>query len=143
MEKFKKQIRAKMIFYSGFAVLMAATYTVIYFILDDKDAFAAWYSFGFCSGVIAAGVVLAIRYGLIFKDPERLKKLYIAETDERNRLIREKTTSGSFTVSALIFGFAASITSFFSETVTSVLAAVIFVMVIVKMSFKFYYDRKY
>ncbi|MCH5350185.1 MAG: hypothetical protein J1E40_12730 [Oscillospiraceae bacterium] len=143
MEKFKKQIRAKMIFYIGFAVLMGVTYTVIYFILDDKLTFAAGYSFGFCFGVIAAAVVLAIRCGLAFKDPERLKKLYIAETDERNRLIREKTTSGSFTLSALIFGFAASVAAFFSETVTSVLAAVILVMAAVKMSLKFYYDRKY
>ena len=143
MEKFKKQIIAKMVICIAFAVLTAAVYAGMYAFLAKEDSFAAGYRMGFFAGMIAVVLVYAVRYGAVLKDPEKLKKLYILETDERSRLIREKTASGSFTVTALILGFAAGIATFFSDTVACVLAAVIAVMAVIKMSFKFYYDRKY
>ena len=143
MEKFRKQIKIRLITYLAFDVLMAVVYLIVYNIYDDKYTFSAGYSTGFFSGVVGAVIVLAIRCAVVLRDPEKLKKLYILETDERSRLIREKTASGSFTVSVLILGFAAVIATFFSDTVVCVLAAVIIVMTVVKLSLKFYYDRKY
>ena len=143
MEKFRKQIKIKLVLYIAFAVLMAAAYMAVWLIYTDRDTFSAGYSSGFFSGIIAAVLVIVFRYGMVLKDPEKMKKLYVLENDERMRLIREKTASGSFTVSVSILGFATVIATFFSRTVVCVLAAVIGGMVLTKVLFKFYYDRKY
>ena len=143
MEKFRKQIKIKLVLYIVFAVLMAAAYMAVWLIYTDRDTFSAGYSSGFFSGIIAAVLVIVFRYGMVLKDPEKMKKLYVLENDERMRLIREKTASGSFTVSVSLLGFATVIATFFSRTVVCVLAAVIGGMVLTKVLFKFYYDRKY
>ena len=143
MEKFKKQIIAKIVICIVLAVLTAAVYISVYIFLDEKTTFSAGFSSGLCASLITIILICTARYGSALKDPEKLKKLYIAETDERIKLIREKTASGSFTVSVFILGLSALVSSFFSETVTYVLAGVIGVLAVIKMSFKFYYDRKY
>ena len=143
MEKFRKQIITRLIICMIFAVLTAAVYITIYALFIDEKPFSAGFSAGLCSGFITTLIIYAVRYGSAIKNPEKLKKLYIAATDERSRLIREKTASGSFTASVLVLGLATVIATFFSNTVACVLAAVIAVMAVIKMSFKFYYDRKY
>ena len=143
MEKFRKQIKIKLFMYIVFAVLMPAAYIAVSFIYPDNDTFSAGYSAGFCSGFTLVSLVFAVKYAVVLRDPEKLKKLYVLETDERSRLIREKTASGSFVITVFILGFATVIATFFSDTVVCVLAAVIGVMAAVKMSLKFYYDRKY
>lgn len=143
MEKFKKQIIAKMVFCIVFAVLIAAAYAGMYAFFANEDSFSEGYSMGFFAGLIVVVLAYAVRYGSVLRDPEKLKKLYIAETDERSRLIREKTASGSFTASVLILALATGVAAFFSVTVSCILAGVIAVLAVIKMSFKFYYDRKY
>lgn len=143
MEKFKKQIAAKIVICIVFAVLTAAVYAGMYAFFANEDSFSAGFSSGACAAFITILLVYAARYGSALKDPEKLKKLYIAENDERSRLIREKTASGSFTATVLILGLATAVATFFSATVSCVLAGVIGVIAVIKMSFKFYYDRKY
>lgn len=143
MEKFRKHIKIKLVLYIVLAVFMTAVYTAVSFIHPDSDTFSAGYSSGFCSGFVLVAVVFAVRYAIMLRDPEKLKKLYVLETDERSRLIREKTASGSFVITVFILGSATIIATFFSDVVVCVLAAVIGVMAAVKMSLKFYYDRKY
>ena len=143
MEKFRKQIKIKLVMYIVFAVLMTAVYIAVSFIYPDSDTFSAGYGSGFCSGFTLVSVVFAVRYAIVLKDSEKLKKLYVLETDVRLRIIREKTASGSFVITVFILGFATVIATFFSDTVVCVLAAVIGVMAAVKLSLKFYYDRKY
>lgn len=143
MEKFRKQIKIKLVMYIAFAVLMTAVYVAVRFIYPDSDTFSAGYGYGFCSGFTLVSVVFAVKYAVVLKDAEKLKKLFVLETDERSLLIREKTASGSFVITVFILGFATVIATFFSDTVVCVLAAVIGVMAVVKMSLKFYYDRKY
>lgn len=143
MEKFRKQIIAKIIICIVFAVLTAAVYAGMYVFFAKEDSFSAGYGMGFFAGLIVVVLAYAARYGSVLKDPEKLKKLYILENDERSRLIREKTASGSFTASVLILGLATAVATFFSATVSCVLAGVIGVIAVIKMSFKFYYDRKY
>ena len=143
MENFKKQIFKKLVVCIIFAVLTATVYIAVYVLFSEKTMFSAGFSTGLFAAWITIIIANAVRYCSTLKDPEKLKKLYIAETDERTRLIHEKTASGSFTASVFILGLTTLIASFFSETITYVLAGVIGVMAIVKVSFKFYYDRKY
>lgn len=142
MEKFRKQLIFRTVFVFIFVVLIAAAYIVIYANIDEKPVSAA-YSSGFCTGLLAAAAVYAARYIPAFKDEEKLKKLYVAENDERERFIREKTASGSFSVFAFILGAGIVISTLVSPATASVLAVVLAVMVLVKMIFNFYFRRKY
>ena len=143
MEKFKKQIIVKIVICVVFVVLTAAVYAGMYTLFANEDSFSAGYGMGFFAGLVVVVLAYAVRYGSILKDPEKLKKLYILENDERYRLIREKTASGSFTATVLILGLATAVATFFSTTVSCVLAGVIGVIAVIKMSFRFYYSRKY
>ena len=142
MEKFRKQLIFRTVFVFIFIVFVTAAYIVIYSTIDVKPVSAA-YSSGFCTGILAVAVVYAARYIPAFKDEEKLKKLYVAENDERERLIREKTASGSFSVCAFILGAGIVISTLVSPPTAGVLAVVLGGMALIKMIFNFYYRRKY
>ncbi len=142
MEKFKKQLIFRTVFLFIFVVLIAAAYIVIYVNIEEKPVSAA-YSSGFCTGLLAGAAVYAARYIPALKDEEKLKKLYVAENDERERFIREKTASGSFSLFAFILGAGIIISTLVSPETARVLGIVLGGMVLVKMIFNFYYRRKY
>ncbi len=98
---------------------------------------------GLCAILIVYAVVMSFRLYMLTIDEKKLDELYRKSTDERYALIREKTASGSFTVSSFIICLGAIVTSFFSKEITIVLTAVIGVMTVCKLCFKFYYERKY
>ena len=142
MEKFRKQLIFRTVFVFIFVVLIAAAYIVIYANIDEIPVSAA-YSSGFCTGLLAVAAVYAARYFPAFKNEEKLKKLYVAENDERERFIREKTASGSFSVCAFLLGAGIIISTLVSPAAARVLGIVLGGMVLVKMIFNFYYRRKY
>ena len=142
MEKFRKQLIFRTVFVFIFIVFVTAAYIVIYTNIGEKSVSAA-YSSGFCTGLLAVAAVYAARYIPAFKDEEKLKKLYVAENDERERLIREKTASGSFSVCAFILGAGIVISTLVSPPTAGVLAVVLGGMALIKMIFNFYYRRKY
>lgn len=77
------------------------------------------------------------------KDPERLEELYRQYTDERNILIREKTSGGSFMATVFIICIAIMIFSYISIPVTLVLAGLLVVMLLIRLLLKIYYEKKY
>ena len=107
MEDFRKQVKKTLNIYR--AVLIAAFGT------------------GVCASIITLMIVNVSRYSTALKNDEKLKKLYILETDERERLIYEKSNSSSFRAVIILLG----------------LAAIIIAIAFVQAAFKFYYRRKY
>ena len=142
MEKFRKQLIFRTVFVFIFIVFVTAAYIVIYTNIGEKPVSAA-YSSGFCTGLLAVVAVYAARYIPAIKDEEKLKKLYVLENDERERLIREKTASGSFSVFSFILGAGIIISTLISPETARVLVVVLAGMVLLKMVFNFYYRRKY
>ena len=108
-----------------------------------------WDSFnqGFCFGIVCAiiGVVLGtvIKYMNAIKKEEKLRKLYIKETDERIKIIEEKIGSVGFNI--CIFGMliTAVISSFINTTIFLTLLGCAFFFVIIKLILKIYYVKKY
>jgi len=143
MEKFKKDLAAKMFILWGAALFGNAVYWVFSAIKENAGDYTRGFGFGLCAVLIAYAAVTSFRLYIIQTDEKKLKELYRKSTDERYVLIREKTASGSFTVSTLIISLSAIFFSFISEEITMVLACVIAVMAVCKLCFKFYYDRKY
>lgn len=150
MDDFRKQVKKTLNIYR--AVLIAAV--VIFAFLNIAEITALFgeestndlsngFGTGACASIITLMAIAIYRYNSALKNDEKLKKLYILETDERERLIYEKTNSASFRTVIILLGFAAMAASFFSKTVFYTIVAIIMVIAFVQAAFKFYYRRKY
>lgn len=143
MEKFKKDLAAKMIMLWVAASFGNTVYWVFSAVKKDADEYTKGFGFGLCAVLFIYAAITSFRLYIIKIDEKKLEELYRKSTDERYALIREKTASGSFTVSTIVICLGAIVSSFFSKEITMVLACVIAVMAICKCCFKFYYERRY
>ncbi|MCL1886262.1 MAG: hypothetical protein FWF98_05895, partial [Dehalococcoidia bacterium] len=72
--------------------------------------------------IIVASIIIILGYSvtkyiMAIRDPERLKRLYISETDERNILIKQKTDSVGMSIVMYVVAIAAAIAGNDSEPV--------------------------
>lgn len=150
MEDFRKQVRKTLNIYR--AVLIAAI--VILIVLNvieiaaelgekSTNDLSNGFGTGVCASIITLMIVNVSRYSTALKNDEKLKKLYIMETDERERLIYEKSNSSSFRAVIILLGLAAMVASFFSKPIFYTIVAIIIAIAFVQAAFKFYYRRKY
>lgn len=150
MEEFRKQVQKTLNIYR--AVLMAAIVILVVLneieitaVLGEKSMtdLSSGFGTGVCSSIITLMIINVCRYSTALKNDEKLKKLYILETDERERLIYEKTNSSSFRAIIILLGFAAMVASFFSKPIFYTIVAIIVAIAFIQVAFKFYYRRKY
>ena len=150
MEDFRKQVQKTLNIYR--AVLIAAIIVLVFLNIIEITALLGeesttdmsnGFGTGACASIITFMAIAISRYHAALKNDEKLKKLYILETDERERLIYEKTNSSSFRTVIILLGFAAMIASFYSKTIFYTIVAIIMVIAFVQAAFKFYYRRKY
>lgn len=144
MENFRKQAKRTLKIY--IAVLAAAIVLwVVFTVLEISGGENNSSNFrnGACAGITTLMALNIARYSAALKNDEKLKKLYIAETDERTRLIYEKSNSSSFRALIIVLGLSTIVSSFYSDTVFYTLIAVIFVIIFIQAIFSFYYRRKF
>ena len=60
----------------------------------------------FGAALFLCGIVKAVRYTIIMKDPEKMDKIEIAERDERNIMLYEKARSLAFAAFITMAGIA-------------------------------------
>ncbi len=156
MEKFRKQIKRRLTTNVVLAIFLAALFAVL-MIMDatnawstflpieenGDNAFLAGFRSGFCTSLIGFFVVKIIILSRALKDEKKLKTMYIKETDERNMLIEQKTSTASFAVTIIGLGVACVVVSFFSRPILYTLICVILFVSIVKVAFGIYFSRKY
>ena len=159
MENFRKQIKRRLTTNVVLAVFLTVLFAVL-IIMDLNNAwsnvlpaeltggnesldFMAGFRSGFCVSIIGFVVVNAIICARVLKDEKKLKALYIKETDERNLMIAQKTSSASFAVTIMGLAVACVVVSFFSRPILYTLVCIIFFIVIVQFGFKLYFSRKY
>lgn len=156
MEKFRKQIKRRLRTNVVLAILLVALFASL-MIMDatnawstflpieenGDNAFLAGFRTGFCTSLIGFAVVKIIILSRALKDENKLKAMYIKETDERNLLIEQKTSTASFAVTIIGLGVACVIVSFFSRPILYTLICVILFVSIVKVAFSIYYSKKY
>ena len=156
MEKFRKQIKRRLRTNVVLAIFLVALFAAL-MIMDatnawstflpieenGDNAFLAGFRTGFCTSLIGFAVVKIIILSRALKDENKLKAMYIKETDERNLLIEQKTSTASFAVTIIGLGVACVIVSFFSRPILYTLICVILFVSIVKVAFSIYYSKKY
>lgn len=146
-EKLKKRNGANLVL----LIVLAALYGGLLFLTRELPSesdirfhdFFRGFHLGFFSAVEAVLLYTLVKNGFTLKHPERLRKRYIKETDERMALIRQKT--GSFGLAVCEMGLLAGAVAagFFSETIFfSLLGAAMFV-ILVENTLMVYYKHKY
>ena len=106
---------------------------------------SGWRGFisGACSGVLILMCIGLVRIRKALQDPEKLKKLYIKETDERENMVCKMAGTTALR-SFLLLGMVASIIAgFFSISVALTIAGCILVQSFLTIGFLMYYKRKF
>jgi len=149
MEEFRKTLQRRQT-YLSLGLLFAAVVILLgrgLARIQSNSVFAPEIVSGFHTGLATAftAVLLfrTVRIRMMSKNPEQMKKLYIAETDERTLLIKQK--SGSVGMNFVLYGLlvGACVAGYFEIIAFfTLLCATVFVA-LVRLSLKLYYRRKY
>ncbi len=150
MEKFKMDLKKRLYGLVGFN-LVAVAFIVLTLIYRTKIAGGSQnlsdmirgYQFGIFTGIQVMMLKDIVNYTRALRDEGRLKKLYIAENDERSRLIQDKIGGVGLNLSLAVLGIASIIAGFFNQLVFLTLVAVLIFMALMKGSLKLYYRRKF
>ena len=144
MENFKKELQAKM----TMTVWAAALNEILYFAMnifckEKVSEFASNLSTYLSIALFVYALVQWFRYMLMIQDETKLEAAYIKSKDERNIMIREKTSGASYMISIYMLCAGVIVSSFFSQGICIAFMCVIIAMLLVNVCCKFYYKRKY
>lgn len=147
MEEFKKQLRSRqMMLVAGLmiacsAVSLTGGHEPV--MPDFFKGFVDGFQVGLLAALLGVTIFFLIRIQIAVRDPEKLKKLYVAETDERKLFIQQKAGSLGFTV--VLFGLvlATIVAGNYNITVFfTLLGATVFVEMVGGL-LKIFYKLKY
>lgn len=144
MEEFRQKIKKSIKIYKA-VIIGAILLWIVLLIVTKLNGITRATDFGdgFCVSVIIIMAINISQYSSALKSDEKLKKLYISETDERTRLIQERSYAVALSTTFCILGLSAMVTSFFYKPAFYTLVAVIIVIAAVQGGFQFYFSRKY
>lgn len=141
MEVFKKKLKNRIII-TGIYILAIVAIMIAVAIVGVEDE-ATSFTLGFGCGIGAVALVLCIRDGAALKNEEKLKRLYIEETDERRQHINAMVGSKGMVIFIAVTALAMLISNYFNQTVFFTLLAALGLMIIIKAALVTYYKRKF
>ena len=149
MENFKKQLFSRQVLL--IAGLLFATAALVFTGRFEKEAaapenlrgFIDGFQIGIAAGLLAVLLMFAVKHFLAIRNPDRMKKLYIAETDERRLFIKQKT--GDIGMNIISYGLVVgtAIAGNIHDTVFLTLLGASLFVTTVRAFLKIYYNIKY
>jgi len=149
MDDFKKKLQGRQLVLA--AGLLCACCAVLLSRNFPKEPsaseFLQGFTAGFQSGIIAVLVgflvFFFVRNIFVMRNPERLKRLFISETDERKLFIMQK--SGSSGMNIVVYGLAVgtAVAGNLNDTVFFTLLGACLFVTMVRVALKLYYRTKY
>ena len=151
MDAFKKKVKVRITVCGGLVLIGTALIVINRFLgehigigFDPSETMLDSHAFNL--GLICAFIFIVVfrihKYSAALRNDEKLKKMYIAETDERTLLILQKSGSIGMNVSMVGLTIGASISAYFNVTVFfALLGACLFISVI-RGFLKLYYKNK-
>jgi len=145
MEQFKKRLVVQQICLAIGITLLIAVF-IVSLNIESTPSAAGHFIEGFQAGItvtlVGLFVFLIVRARVAIKDADKLRKLYISETDERTLLIRQK--SGSAGMNIVMYGLiiGAFVAGNFNEVVCLTLLGACLFVGLVRGFFKLYYRVK-
>ena len=142
MEAFRKKLERRVKLYALVGALFSIMIIVSVRVFKNANDYSQGTALGFCCGSCGVYLFMLLKNAAVLRDEEKLRRLYIETTDERNIAIAKETMSTSYTVSMLVLVAVCVISGFFSEVVSLTLGAVIIVLAVVRLLVGIYYKRK-
>ncbi|MBP7188293.1 MAG: hypothetical protein KBA55_16400 [Ruminococcus sp.] len=141
MEEFRKKLRRRIMLSVIFCLSGLFIYVALIRITGAPE-YTKGILIGVLSGSLTVSVFNIFRLMPLLQDEEKLKKAYIAETDERNTLIQKEAARTVMSISIMIAALAAIAASFFNPVITLTLSANIILIGIVSIAVTAYYNKK-
>jgi len=146
MEKFRETIRKRKYMFAIVVLgLVIANIILMHFgnsLTEHKGDFFRGYQGGLAGGLSAVAISYIVKYAKAEKNDELLKKLYIAETDERTLLIHQKSGSLGMFLVIWILLVASIIAGYYNFTVFVTLLVAALLVGVVRIALKIYYNSK-
>ena len=150
MDNFRIALKRRLFLMGGFniAALAFITLTLLYrTTLAPGSESLADMTRGFQVGIFVGFQVMLlldiIKSFKALRNEQEIKKLYIAEHDERAKFIQDKIGGMGLNISLAVLAVAAIIAGFFHQLVFITLVGVIVFMSLVKGTLKLYYRNKF
>ena len=146
MEQFKKHLYGRIVLMAIASIIIGGIYILLFFDiigLPGAPDFIRWFGAGIFLVIEVFLVVYIFKYAASINNEQLMKKIYIAENDERTRMILQRTGAAGMTICSIVLAFATIVAGFFSTTVFYTLLAVTAFVAMVKLAFKIYYRYRY
>lgn len=149
MEGFKKKLQGRQVLLTTgligacAAIGLTHSYANRTFATEHMQSFVAGFQVGIIIVILGVLVYFFLKNMMAIRDPERMKKLYIYETDERRLFIRQKSDSAGMNIA--MFGLAVGTVvagNINDIAFIALLCASLFVSV-VRVALKLYYRNKF
>jgi hypothetical protein len=144
VENFRKSIKfRKTLYYIFVLIVTLLNITQRFFDFGFAVSETVWnFGFGLMTGADAVAIYSLIIYTRALRDESKLQEMYIAETDERNILIRTKTGGTAVKIIMAVLVCAALVAGVFNEVVFFTLIATLLFIAVLKGVLEFYYKKK-
>lgn len=142
MENFRKKVERRFKIDTAVCLCSFALYFMLVFLTKGASDLAQGVSMGIFAGLELVAVYNFARTLAALRNEEKLKEMYIDETDERNIAINKETSQTSSAVSMMGTAMAAVAAGFFDEKICFSLGAVLIFSALVTIIVNAYYKRK-
>ena len=148
MDEFKKQrmnqlvVLSKEFLFACVALLLSRYYVKEISASEFSQELVSGFQVGIVASLFGIIIIFSIRNIMAIRAPERLKKLYISETDERKLFIRQKSSYAGMNV--IVYGLAVgtAVAGNINDTVFFTLLGACLFVVSVRGFLKLYYQNK-
>lgn len=142
MEKFRKKVEKRLKIDAMICTCSLALYFALIFLTKGASDFAQGVSMGVFIGMEFVAVYNLARTYAALHNEEKLKEMYIKETDERNIAIQKETSQKGSTISMLGIAMAAIAAGFFDKKICFTLVAALLFSALVTIIVNAYYNKK-
>ncbi|MDE6782067.1 MAG: hypothetical protein K2J40_11540 [Ruminococcus sp.] len=142
MEDFKKKLTRKYRLIAGFCCCALLIYFGLMRFVKGADDFAMGLVSGMYSGIMIVSIFNLARIHKALHNEEKLKEMYIQETDERNIAIGKETAKTSILISLMVTALAVIVSGFFNPVISMTLGISIMADAVITMAVQFYYNKK-
>lgn len=142
MEEFRKKVEGRLRFYSVFCACSFAFYLGLQFLTEGASEFAQGLTSGLWCGLECVAICNLVRLYATMRNEEKLREMYIKETDERNAAIGKETSQTGGMISSAGIALAAITAGFFSKTVCITLTCALIFTALVMIGVRAYYNKK-
>ena len=144
MEDFKKVIQRRNFVLKCLICIVVILDIILNIIPTDPQLDTAiGFQMGLLIGLTIFGCLCVYKYSRAIKDDNELKKLQIAEHDERKKMIKEKTSQSALIAIVIILLLVTCVMIYFNQLIAFTLICVIYGILLITIAFKIYYSKKY